>query len=87
MARDALRHLPVGMPAAEVRKLLGEFRPVDRDPRGAVDVYGNRLDHPETWKYYLGNWSGIGPYSFDDAFLYVHFNSDGKVAAAEITGG
>jgi hypothetical protein len=88
MARDALRHLATGLlPAAGVRELLGEPQPVARDPRGPVDVYGNRLEHSETWSYYLGSWSGVGPYGFDDAFLYVHFGSDGRVAAAEITGG
>jgi hypothetical protein len=87
MARDAIRHLPPGIPAARVRELLGESQPVARDPRGPVDVYGNRLQYPETWAYYLGSWSELHPYSFDDAFLYVHFDSDGRVVAAEVTGG
>lgn len=87
MARDALRRLPAGLPAARVRELLGEPQPVIRDPRGPVDAYGNRLDHPETWAYSLGSWSGLGPYGFDDAFLYVHFGSDNCVVAVEITGG
>lgn len=87
MARDAVRHLLPGMSADQVRELLGPTQPVYRDPRGPVDGYGNRLEHPETWAYWLGCWSGLGPYSFDDAFLYVHFGADGRVIAAEITGG
>jgi hypothetical protein len=52
-----------------------------------VDGYGVRLDHPETWVYRLGSWSGLGPYVLDDAFLYVHFDPDGRVVAAEVNGG
>lgn len=87
MARDAIRHLPAGTSKGRVRELLGEGEPVWRDPRGPVDGFGNRLDHPETWTYYLGCWSGLGPYGFDSAFLYVHFGPDGRVVAAEVTGG
>jgi len=87
MARSAIRHVPPGTPASQVRELLGEPQPADRDPRGPVDVFGNELAHPKTWAYYLGCWSGLGPYGFDSAFLYVHFGSDGRVVAAEITGG
>jgi len=87
MARDAIRQLPPGTPAARVRELLGEPQPVARDPRGPVDIYGNPLRHPETWAYYLGCWSAIGPYGLDAAFLYVHLGPDGRVVAAEITGG
>jgi hypothetical protein len=53
MARDAIRHIPPGTTAARVRELLGEPKPVVRDPRGPVDAYGNRLEHPVTWTYYL----------------------------------
>ncbi len=87
MARDANRHLPAGTPAFRVRKLLGEPRPVSGVRGSPVDVFGNRLRHAETWSYYLGHWSGLGPYGLDSAFLYVHFGSDGTVAEAEITGG
>ncbi len=87
MARDAFRHLPAGTPKDRVWELLGEPQPVRRDPRGPVDAYGNRLQHPETWAYWLGCWSGLGPYGFDAAFLYVHFGPDGRVVATEITGG
>jgi hypothetical protein len=30
---------------------------------------------------------GFSRYSFDSAFLYVHFGPDGRVVSAEITGG
>ena len=52
-----------------------------------MDGFGHRLEHPETWSYHLGCWSGLGPYGFDSAFLYVHFGPDGRVVAAEIPGG
>jgi hypothetical protein len=87
MARDAIRHLAPGTTAAQVREWLGTPKPVVRDPRGPVDAFGNRLEYPETWTYPLGCWSGLGPYGFDSAYLYVHFGSDGRVAAAEVTGG
>jgi hypothetical protein len=83
MARDAIRHLPSGLPAARVRELLSEPQLV---PAGG-DRWGMRPRQAETWSYWLGCWSGLGPYGFDDAFLYVHFGSDGRVVAAEITGG
>jgi hypothetical protein len=86
MARDAICHLPAGLPAARVRALLGEPEPVP-GPGGPVDGFGNRLQHSETWSYYLGCWSRLSWYAFDSAFLYVHFGPGGQVAAAEIAGG
>jgi hypothetical protein len=83
MARDAIRRLPTGMTADQVQALLGRPTPVPRYS-GEVDAYGNHLKYPETWFYYLGSWS---VYGLDDAFLYVHFDSDKKVALVEITGG
>lgn len=87
MARDAIRHLPAGTPKDRVRQLLGEPRQVPGLPASSVDAYGHRLEHFETWAYYLGSWSGLGPYALDSAFLNVHFDSDGRVVKAEITGG
>jgi hypothetical protein len=88
MARDALRHLPPGTSKARVRELLGKPHPVTPAiPGGRVDEFGNPLPYPETWSYDLGSWSGIGRYAFDTAVLYVHFGSDGRVVATEITGG
>jgi len=87
MARDALRHLSPGTPAARVRELLGNPEPVPGVPSSPVDGFGHRLQHSETWSYYLGCWSGLGPYALDSAFLYVCFGPDGRVVAAEITGG
>jgi hypothetical protein len=83
MARDAIRHLPPGLPADRVRALLGEPQPVP-GRHGSLDAFGNRLRHPETWWYWVGGWWWYG---LDSAFLYIHFGPDGKVAAAEITGG
>lgn len=87
MARDAIRHIPAGTSKDRVRELLGDGEPPWLDPRGSVDRFGVRLDHPETWVYWLGCWSGLGPYRFDSAFLYVHFGPDGRVAMAEVNGG
>jgi hypothetical protein len=86
MARDAIRHLPPGLPSARVRELFGESDPFP-GPGGTVDGFGHTLRHPQTWAYYLGCWSGLGPYALDSAFLWVHFDSGGKVVSAEITGG
>ena len=83
MARDSIRQLPLGMAADQVRDLLGQPTPVTRY-WGAVDAYGNPMRYPETWSYYLGSWSGYG---LDDALLYIHFDSDKKVASVEISGG
>jgi len=83
MARDAIRHLPTGKPAAQVRELLGEPGIV---PTGG-DPWGVKPRQTETWEYWLGCWSGLGPYGFDDASLYVHFGPDGWVVAVEIKGG
>src|SRR4051812_23204791 len=69
MARDAARLIPRGTTGERVRELLGrgEVLPATGDrwgirPRGAV-----------TWEYWLGCWSGLGPYGWDSASLYVHF--------------
>lgn len=83
MARDALRQVPVGTPVAEVREMLGEGEAVSAEG----DRWGIRPRQAETWSYWLGCWSGLGPYGFDSASLYVHFDSDGRVLAIEITGG
>jgi hypothetical protein len=79
MARDAIRHLPFGTPAARVRELLRAPEPLPGVPGSPVDGFGHRLEHPEKWSYYLGSWSALGPYGIDDAFLYVHFGTDGRV--------
>ncbi len=87
MARDAIRHLPPGTPKDRVQELLGEGGLPSRNPHEPWDSFGVRLDHSETWVYRLGTWSSIGPYGFDDAFLYVHFGTDDRVVSAEINGG
>lgn len=85
-ARAALAQIRSGLSKTEVRNLLGEGNPVTRHP-GNVDQYGNRLRHPETWSYFLSGYRGDLLNSFDDAFLYVHFDQDEKVVAAQIAGG
>jgi len=86
MARDAIRHLPAGLPADRVRALLGDPDPFP-GPGGAVDGFGHTLRYPETWAYALGCRSSLSWYGLDSAFLYVHFDSSGAVVSAEITGG
>lgn len=83
MARDALRQLPIGTPLEKVREMLGEGEAVPVEE----DRWGIRPRQAATWEYWLGCWSGFGPYGFDSASLYVHFDSDGRVVAVEITGG
>jgi len=80
MARDLVRnHLPKGMSEAEVVALLGEPGVL----QGGTDTGGNRVLGTKTYFYYIGTWSLQG---FDDAFVYVHLDSDSKVISAEVTG-
>ncbi len=82
MARDLVRsHLPLGLSRARVESLLG---PPD-DVRTREDAGGNRLPGTETYAYHIGSWSG-SPTGFDDTFVYVHFDANGKVIGAEING-
>lgn len=83
MARDAMRHLTSGLPADQVRELLGE--PTILPSTG--DRWGIRPRHAETWCYWIGCWSAIHWYGYDSASLYVHFDTNGKVASSEIDGG
>jgi len=73
-------HLQPGMTASEVVSLLGK---PGKSLTGETDGGGNRLIGHETFSYYIGSWFGYG---FDDAFLYVHFDSSGKVLTAEVNG-
>jgi hypothetical protein len=81
MARDAIRHLPSGLPASDIEPLLGKcervietHRLTASGPRGAV----------RTYSYYLGGWGF--PY-YDSTFLWVHVGADGRVIEAVIGGG
>ncbi len=87
MARDAMRWIPIGMPADRVQELLGKKDKYFPGVGGDRDGFGNPLRGHTTWSYYLGCWSSISRYGIDSAFLYVHFGADGLVVAAEITGG
>ena len=81
MAKDAIRHLPAGLPEAEVVALLGKpgevietHRLTTSRPRGAV----------QTYSYFLGSWS----YEyFDSTFLWVHVDAAGRIVEAVIGGG
>jgi hypothetical protein len=80
MARDLIRnHLPSGLSRSKVTALLS---PPDKVLTGE-DAGGHRLPVHETYAYHIGSWSAYG---FDDAFVYVHFDSSGTVLSAEITG-
>lgn len=83
MARAAARLIPPGTTAERVRELLGESIVVP--PAG--DRWGMRPRETVTWEYWLGCWSGLVPYGWDSASLYVHFGADGRVVTTEITGG
>ncbi len=74
MARDLVRnHLPAGMTKSEVKDLLGVGQSVETPaPQG------------EKWSYYLGCWFEVG---LDSAFVYVHFNTEGRVVSATTGGG
>jgi hypothetical protein len=85
MARDAIRHIPNGTPKERVRELFGES---DYAHSGyPPDKWGRAVKGYARWTYGLGCWSGLGPYGFDSASLDVHFDPDGRVVEAEITGG
>lgn len=87
MARDVVaRHLRTGMSRAAVVDLLGP--PLaslsGTDPGGLV------LPGAETLAYGLGNWSLYSPAgpgsAYDDAFLYIHLDTAGRVIGARVTG-
>lgn len=83
MARGAIRQIPPGTSKERVRELLGEAWVT---PAGG-DRWGVAPRHGETWAYYVGGHSGLGPYNMDAAFVYVHFDQNDRVVEAEITGG
>lgn len=85
MARDAIRHLPTGLPAERVRELLGgpDYVATDNPP----DKWGRRCKGYTRWSYGLGSGNGRGWYYVDSADLDIHFDRDGRVTVAEITGG
>lgn len=81
MSRDAiLNGLEAGMTREEVQHLLGE---PDDIITANHDSGGSVLLGVETFSYYIGSWS---MYGFDDAFVYIHFDRDGRVISARIDG-
>ena len=85
MARFAIQHIPLGTPKERVRELLGQ--PDEALSGYPPDRWGRQTKGYSRWGYWLGCWSGLGPYGFDSASLDVHFDADGRVVEAEITGG
>lgn len=79
MARDVASRVR-GLNQQEVLNLLGE--PGNR-LTSATDAGGHRLRGAEVFSYYIGSWS---MYGMDDAFVYVHFDTDGVAIYSEITG-
>jgi hypothetical protein len=76
MSRDAIRHLPPGLPEDEIEPLLGEGYvdkhnekyPSGVGPQGAARTY----------------WYGLGGRSGTRYFLWVHVGEDGRVMEAVI---
>jgi hypothetical protein len=78
MCRDAIRRfIHPGLNESEVITLLGSPTDVQQDERRDRPI-GTR-----SYRYWIGSWSFQG---MDDAFLYVHFDSEGRVVRAEIYG-
>lgn len=93
MARDAIRHVPPGLPEAEIPALLGRCSVHETRRLTGTAMRGARLPYyggtappgaVRTYSCYLGSWSTL---YYDDAFLWVHVGEDGKVIAAVIGGG
>lgn len=78
MAKDAIRHLPAGLPEAEVLALLGK-------PDYVVESWRLRGSGPSgaarTYCYDLGSW---GFDQGEGTFLWVHLGADGRVVEAVI---
>jgi hypothetical protein len=81
MSRNLVsNHLHTGMTKANLVSTLGE---PDEILTGKTDAGANSLPGSETYSYYIGSWSAYG---YDDAFVYIHLDSTGKVQRAEING-
>jgi hypothetical protein len=93
MARDAIRHLPAGTPEADVVQLLGKPGYVIETKKLVGLVSGPPLPRfsgsapagsVRTYSYGLGSWGWAG---YDDTFLWVHVDGEGRVVAAVVGGG
>jgi len=80
MARDVTRHvIKPGASEKDVVALLGSPDTVsDRRGPGGAPLSGIHI-----YEYRLGSWTFSG---MDDAFLYVHLNTDDHVVRTEIYG-
>ena len=78
MSRDLInKHLQAGMSEAQIIELLGQPNDIQR---------GNKRDRSKgvfSYRYYIGSWS---LQRMDDAFVYIHFDSNGRVVDREIYG-
>lgn len=81
MALDLVtEHLTPGLSQSDVKALLGlpDNIITGEDPGGKVPL-GDK-----TYKYKLGSWTYYK--GFDDAFVYVHFDTNGFLIRSEING-
>jgi hypothetical protein len=81
MARDAIRHLPTGLPEAEIVTLLGKPDEVIETQRLTRSGPPNSA---RTYSYYLGSWGWPG---YDSTFLWVHVDGEGRIVSGVIGGG
>ena len=79
MVRDAIRHLPTGLPESEVLALLGKGEIINTQKMASHGAF----DTVRTHAYYLGNWTG---HYCAKTFLWVHVSAGGCVTGTEIGG-
>lgn len=80
MGRSAVEYAKPGMSESEIEAAFGKPDEIDLDKE---DAGGHKLTGVKTWEWGLGNWS---VYGYDDAFLYISFDSSGKVVSAQVNG-
>ena len=80
MAQDLVRnHIPRGMTGNGIVALLGQPDHIWKK----TDGVGYRVKGNRTYAYWLGSWS---MQSYDDAFVYVHFDDAGRMQTSEVNG-
>ena len=80
MSRDLVaNYLKPGLSLAEVEALIGHTENLIKPS----DPWGHRARGAETRVYPIGSWPYHGR---NDAMVYVHFDSNGELIAAEISG-
>src|SRR5690349_10137453 len=78
MARDAADHVSAGMTESQLIALLGKPDEVLLPGSGGAGT--NHVLGARAYAYELGNWSMHG---MDAAFVYVHFDANGRVIKSE----